>query len=507
MADFYPVLARAVSQLPVDAPQARRDLYDHARGILIAQLRNRDPHVSVPEMMREQAALESAIRRLEAETLLVPHRFSTQPNAQRLPANPGGEPGNSSQGTIDHNDLDAVFRDSKVAARSNLELRSTAASTVDTRSRSNPTQPSQSATNRKNFSVDLNLENSRQTAGEQFSTEIDNSDFDEFIATSQLNTAAEISVDPLVDRIAPAIVIANDGEALGNPSEIIRSPHGKTWDRDREDSFSILAAVTPSTAVDTGGVEWMIQRPEPSQALGTSVNPLADRTRPRTSEPTQELHIPNKSSYPTRDEDIREWESDRRAVLVPRNEGQARGGNKDRDTFQNLHTGLAPDELLDPVADRLKTRLALNKLAGPAESSHESRGASHAVPQRGRGTPDPIQRRPRISSQENVHSTRAQAVVNTPDEPGSFGLALISLALFVAILVFVAVICVPLLMIHFPRLLWFAQHLFDSPKALATIIITSSLLLLLFVPIFRKRRKKSALGLLWRSMRLTTPSA
>jgi hypothetical protein len=68
MADFYPVLARAVSRLPIDGPRARHELYDHARAILVAQLRERDPHISVSEIMRQQSALETAIRRVEVDS-------------------------------------------------------------------------------------------------------------------------------------------------------------------------------------------------------------------------------------------------------------------------------------------------------------------------------------------------------------------------------------------------------------------------------------------------------
>lgn len=67
MADFYPVLARAVSGLPKNDAQARRDLYARARAIVGEQLRRggRDPAV---DLLREQAALEAAIERIEAET-------------------------------------------------------------------------------------------------------------------------------------------------------------------------------------------------------------------------------------------------------------------------------------------------------------------------------------------------------------------------------------------------------------------------------------------------------
>jgi len=69
MADYYPVLARAVSRLAVNDAQARREVYKRAQTIVIAELRRQDPRKSAPEIMRELAALETAIRRVEAESL------------------------------------------------------------------------------------------------------------------------------------------------------------------------------------------------------------------------------------------------------------------------------------------------------------------------------------------------------------------------------------------------------------------------------------------------------
>lgn len=67
MADFYPLLTRAVSKLPVDSPHERQELYDQARAILLKQLRGNDGAVTAPSVVRQQASLEAAIRRIEAE--------------------------------------------------------------------------------------------------------------------------------------------------------------------------------------------------------------------------------------------------------------------------------------------------------------------------------------------------------------------------------------------------------------------------------------------------------
>ena len=64
MADFYPVLARAVSSLPHNDAQARQELYERARTFVIEQSRGRE---LTPETKHQQAALETAIRRPEAE--------------------------------------------------------------------------------------------------------------------------------------------------------------------------------------------------------------------------------------------------------------------------------------------------------------------------------------------------------------------------------------------------------------------------------------------------------
>ncbi|HEV8074120.1 MAG TPA: hypothetical protein VGP21_08295 [Opitutaceae bacterium] len=67
MPDYYPLIAQAVSRLPKNTPQARQELFEHARAILIDQLRKRQPPTSYTEIMRERAVLDEAIRRVESE--------------------------------------------------------------------------------------------------------------------------------------------------------------------------------------------------------------------------------------------------------------------------------------------------------------------------------------------------------------------------------------------------------------------------------------------------------
>lgn len=67
MADYYSVLARAIVNLETRDPAAREELYERARSIIVAELRGQNPKISALTITREQAALEAAVRRLEAE--------------------------------------------------------------------------------------------------------------------------------------------------------------------------------------------------------------------------------------------------------------------------------------------------------------------------------------------------------------------------------------------------------------------------------------------------------
>ena len=81
MSDFYPLLARAVSNLS-GGPQARQELYDYARKFLITQLSEHEPRASAPDVMREQIALEAAIRRVEEQLRI---RQPSSPNGPERP--------------------------------------------------------------------------------------------------------------------------------------------------------------------------------------------------------------------------------------------------------------------------------------------------------------------------------------------------------------------------------------------------------------------------------------
>ena len=63
MADYYPVIARAVARLPENNARARLELYERARTIVLEELRKQDPK----KLALEQAALEAAFLKVEAE--------------------------------------------------------------------------------------------------------------------------------------------------------------------------------------------------------------------------------------------------------------------------------------------------------------------------------------------------------------------------------------------------------------------------------------------------------
>jgi hypothetical protein len=67
MADYHPLIARAVTGLEKNTGENRRALYERARVALVAQLRGVVPALDESEITRERLALEEAIRKVEAE--------------------------------------------------------------------------------------------------------------------------------------------------------------------------------------------------------------------------------------------------------------------------------------------------------------------------------------------------------------------------------------------------------------------------------------------------------
>jgi len=69
MADYHPLIARAVEGLQNSTGEARRALYERARAALVSQLRSIEPALSEADITRERLALEDAIRKVEAESV------------------------------------------------------------------------------------------------------------------------------------------------------------------------------------------------------------------------------------------------------------------------------------------------------------------------------------------------------------------------------------------------------------------------------------------------------
>ena len=67
MSDYYSVIARAVARLPSETDEARHAIYERARTAVQERLRNYNPPLSEVALASEQAALDAAISRLEAD--------------------------------------------------------------------------------------------------------------------------------------------------------------------------------------------------------------------------------------------------------------------------------------------------------------------------------------------------------------------------------------------------------------------------------------------------------
>jgi hypothetical protein len=68
MADYYPLIARAIAALDASASGGqRREVYERARSALIAQLRGFDPPLSEADITHHRLSLEEAVRKVESE--------------------------------------------------------------------------------------------------------------------------------------------------------------------------------------------------------------------------------------------------------------------------------------------------------------------------------------------------------------------------------------------------------------------------------------------------------
>src|SRR5690349_703995 len=88
MADYHPLVDRAVAGLDDNTSEARRALYERARSALVAQLRGVTPALSESDITRERLALEEAIRKVEAEQLRRGRSARPQPAPQERKSEP-----------------------------------------------------------------------------------------------------------------------------------------------------------------------------------------------------------------------------------------------------------------------------------------------------------------------------------------------------------------------------------------------------------------------------------
>jgi hypothetical protein len=93
MADYYPMIAKAVNGLEKSTGEARRALYDRARTALLAQLRGVEPPLAEPDITRERLSLEEAIRKVEVEARGGPRNARPRRAEPRAaPSRPSGIP-------------------------------------------------------------------------------------------------------------------------------------------------------------------------------------------------------------------------------------------------------------------------------------------------------------------------------------------------------------------------------------------------------------------------------
>jgi hypothetical protein len=92
MADYYPLVARAVAGLEKNTGEARRALYERARTSLVAQLRGVTPALSESEITRERLALEESIRKIEGESARQSRLGVPRPDLAPQPPRPAAAP-------------------------------------------------------------------------------------------------------------------------------------------------------------------------------------------------------------------------------------------------------------------------------------------------------------------------------------------------------------------------------------------------------------------------------
>ena len=80
MADYFPLVSRAVASLDPNTRERREAIYARAREALDRQLLSLDPPIAVADLARERLALSDTIAKVEAQY--------TRPAEPLLPAKP-----------------------------------------------------------------------------------------------------------------------------------------------------------------------------------------------------------------------------------------------------------------------------------------------------------------------------------------------------------------------------------------------------------------------------------
>jgi hypothetical protein len=78
MADYYPLIARAVADLSQNTDEARCALYERARSTLVTQLRGQTPKLTESQITQERRLLEEAIQHVENDSRPVVRVSPTQ---------------------------------------------------------------------------------------------------------------------------------------------------------------------------------------------------------------------------------------------------------------------------------------------------------------------------------------------------------------------------------------------------------------------------------------------
>jgi hypothetical protein len=124
MADYYPLIAKAVSGLDKSTGETRRALYDRARTALLAQLRGVEPALSEPDITRERLALEEAIRKVEGEIAFQRGDASRRLRGEPLAPRPEPDPRVEAPADVSH-DYAETPRASRPAADDEAEAEDT----------------------------------------------------------------------------------------------------------------------------------------------------------------------------------------------------------------------------------------------------------------------------------------------------------------------------------------------------------------------------------------------